>query len=51
MRDVKSIVANVAKTVAEKALTRDANSTTCIAIFQPKAPVGLDRFKKTDKHD
>lgn len=47
----KKLFAKVAKNMAEKALTRDANSTTCAAIYQPKAPVGLERFKKTDKHD
>lgn len=51
MTKSKKIIAKVAKFAAEKSLSRDANSTTCAAIYQPKAPLGLDRFKKTEKHD
>ena len=39
--------ANVAKKVAEKALRRDANRTTCLAFYQPKAPTELKRFKSS----
>lgn len=46
MKDGKIFVAKIAKTVAEIALKRDANSTTCNAIYQPKVPAGLNRFKK-----
>lgn len=46
MRSKKSIVADLAKAVAEKALRRDANQTTCYAIYQPKLPAGMERFKK-----
>lgn len=35
------------KLSAEKALRRDANRTTCLTFYQPKAPAGLDRFKKS----
>ena len=41
----KKLIAKVARKVAEKALRRDANSTTCLGINQPKAPVELKRFK------
>ena len=47
----KKLFAEVAKNMAEKALIRDANRTTYAAIYQPKTPAGLERFKKTDKHD
>ncbi len=47
----KSMLADFAKKAAEKALKRDAGSTTCIAVYQPKAPQGLERFKKADKND
>lgn len=39
-------IAKLAKSVAEKALKRDANQTTCTFFYQPKAPKELDRFKK-----
>lgn len=45
MKKNKNVVLNIVKKSAEKALRRDANSTTCIGIFQPKAPVELKRFK------
>lgn len=46
MKKTISIFANVAKKSAETALKRDANSTTCWAIYQPKVPTSLDKFKK-----
>lgn len=46
MKRTMSFFANVAKKSAEKALKRDANSTTCWGVYQPKAPANLDRFKK-----
>ncbi|MBQ7674588.1 MAG: cyclic lactone autoinducer peptide [Alphaproteobacteria bacterium] len=48
---MKKTAAKVAKLVAEKSLRRDANSTTCTGIYQPKAPASLGKFKKTDKID
>jgi hypothetical protein len=42
----KNFAAKAAKAVALHALKRDANSTTCLAIYQPKAPVNLSLFKK-----
>ncbi len=41
----KKILVNVVKKAAEKALRRDANSTTCVGFYQPKAPTDLQRFK------
>lgn len=46
MKRGKRIVAKLAKTVAEKALKRDANQTTCTIFYQPKVPAGLKQFKK-----
>lgn len=43
------VTAKFVKKVAEKALRRDANSTTCTGIYQPKAPTNLERFKKLSK--
>lgn len=42
----KTMLAKLARLSAETALRRDANRTTCLTFFQPKAPIGLDRFKK-----
>lgn len=41
--------AKFVKAATENALKRDANKTTCIAIYQPKAPSNLSRFKRTLK--
>lgn len=46
MNNGKIIVAKIAKSVAEKALVRDANQTTCTIFFQPNMPAGLKQFKK-----
>lgn len=46
MKNGKIIAAKIAKSVAEKALVRDANQTTCTIFFQPKMPAGLKQFKK-----
>ncbi len=45
MKISKKILANLVKATAETALRRDANSTTCISFYQPKAPEKLTRFK------
>lgn len=49
MNKAKTMVAKIAKVAAESSLKRDANRTTCGAIYQPKAPAGLARFKKGEK--
>lgn len=48
MKKTLNSFAKVAKKSAESALKRDANTTTCTAIYQPKAPAALSRFKKHD---
>lgn len=47
MKNKKQMLAKVALKAAQRALRRDANSTTCFGIYQPKVPAGLKRFKKT----
>ena len=46
MKNGKTIVVKIAKNVAEKALRRDANRTTCTIFYQPKIPARLKQFKK-----
>lgn len=46
---VKILAGKLAKVTAVQALKRDANSTTCIAVFQPKAPAQLAKFKSVTK--
>lgn len=41
--------ANIAKKSAENSLKRDANTTTCSAVYQPKAPKDLKKFSKFGK--
>lgn len=36
------------KSIVEKQATHAANSTTCIALYQPKAPAALKKFSKVD---
>lgn len=48
MKSQKKIIANLIKTAAEKSLTRNANSTTCMAVYQPKAPASLRKFSKVE---
>lgn len=47
MKTKKMTLTKIAKTLAEKALRRDANSTTCVAFYQPKAPAKLKQFKSS----
>lgn len=49
MKKSLSFFANIAKKSAENALKRDANSTTCWGVYQPKAPTELKKFSKFDK--
>jgi cyclic lactone autoinducer peptide len=47
MESKKALIAKAAKKAAEKALRKDANRTTCLAFYQPKAPADLKRFKNS----
>ena len=46
MKKETSFAAKAAKMMAMHALRRDANSTTCLAVYQPKTPAKLSMFKK-----
>ena len=49
MKKFSKIFAGIAKKSAESVLKRDANTTTCTAIYQPKAPKSLKQFSKIEK--
>ncbi len=49
MKNHGKFPARVVKKLVMHTLKRDANSTTCFVIYQPKPPAKLDLFKK-DKH-
>lgn len=49
MRKSAMFLAKAVKKTAESSLKRDANSTTCCAIYQPKAPKDLKKFSKIEK--
>lgn len=46
MKKLTNLAAVAAKKQAEKALKSSANSTTCISVYQPKAPAALKKFSK-----
>lgn len=46
METQKKYMAMAAKAVAERALKRDANQTSCCILYQPKAPAILKLYKK-----
>ena len=48
MRTIATI-AKIAKKSAEATLKREANTTTCTAVYQPKAPQNLKKFSKHNK--
>ncbi len=43
------IIPRMAKVLAEKALKRNANSTTCGYFYQPKVPEALKRYKNSKR--
>ncbi len=49
MKTLKKVAAKAAKASAVRELRRNANSTTCGAFYQPKAPAALAQFKKSAK--
>lgn len=48
MKKEQNVRATILKAVAKNAAKIDANSTSCIIFFQPKAPAGLKKFSKID---
>lgn len=45
---MKKFTQNMLKKAVESTLRRDANSTTCMVFYQPKAPASLKKFSKLD---
>lgn len=48
MKSQKKIFTTAIKTIAEKSLERNANSTSCIIYYQPEVPSALKKFSKID---
>lgn len=48
MKSQKKNYSSIIKTIVEKTVRVDANSTTCIAVYQPKAPTALKKFSKVE---
>ena len=46
MKKIEKALLTASKRMAISSLKRDENSTTCSAVYQPKAPASLDKFKK-----
>lgn len=46
---ISSKMLNGMAKVAESSLTREANSTSCVMVYQPKAPAALKKFSKIEK--
>lgn len=44
----QSRLAAAAKAVAEQSIKLDANSTSCMILYQPKAPAALKKFSKVE---
>lgn len=45
-KSLSTKLAFAAAKATEKALTVNANSTSCCIFYQPKAPAGLKKFRK-----
>lgn len=51
MKSQKKIYSSIAKTLkktVDQSIRIDANSTTCMAVYQPKAPKTLKKFSKIE---
>ena len=46
MKIENNLTSKVIKNIVDKTLEKSANSTSCIVLHQPKAPVALSRFSK-----
>lgn len=46
---VQNVSAKLIKKIANHSLKVDANNTTCLTIYQPKAPAALKNFSKINK--
>lgn len=47
-KNIQMTASYVVKRLANSELKRNANSTTCGAIYQPKAPAALKKFSKVE---
>lgn len=46
MKKMENAFLEASKKLALSSLKRDANATTCCAVYQPKAPAELRKFSK-----
>ncbi len=46
MKNITKVLIAKVKKAADASLRRDANTTTCSIIYQPKAPANLKKYKK-----
>ena len=46
---IKKATRDFVKKIADKALVKNANSTSCVLLYQPIAPAKLARFKAKEK--
>ena len=44
----RKICTKMVKSIVEKVIRVDANSTTCMIVYQPKAPAMLKKFIKVE---
>lgn len=44
----RKICTKMVKSIVEKVIRVDANSTTCMIVYQPKAPEMLKKFSKVE---
>lgn len=45
MKNTKTLVSKALKKVVEKTLVVDANRTSCSIVYQPKAPMKIEKYK------
>ena len=48
MKTSKKTYSNIMKSIVERAIQNNANSTTCMIYYQPKAPAALKKFSKVE---
>lgn len=48
-KNLENVTAKMVTGVLNTELRKDANSASCVFLYQPKAPDGLARFRKNDK--
>lgn len=48
MKSQKKFYSNIIKKIATGSLSVEANSTSCMILFQPKTPSALKKFSKVE---